>query len=301
MAKVNYIKVFIAVVIAILLCIAGFILFLNSSIRSSVKEKMITTREGVSLLNSENYSIFASYNGFYKLDEKGEWKLLIPDIQGDHHQEVYLCDEYLYFFELEDYTIKRAPIGNANKIETVTKAELSPGYIGVSKDKENLAYSNDEYVFVYSKTSNKTEKYQLPSYIHSIAWPEDEGKLFLGTSNGIYKLLIPDGTYEKICDGTWVFVLPDNNIGYFDKKKYVCCKYDLKTKEETFLFKVETSTIGMDWSEDGKYILTAHRDVIDLIRWGIWPVLHRVSDGKELGLPVFKIYTGCVFIKKNKD
>jgi hypothetical protein len=206
MAKVNYIKVLIIAVIAILLCIAGFILFLNSSVKSSVKEKMIKTREGVSLLNSENYFIFASYNGFYKLDEKGEWKLLIPDIQGDHHQEVYLCDDYLYFLKLDDYTIKRAPIGNANGIETVTKAELSPGYIGVSKDKENLAYSVEEYIYVFSKASNSTKKYQLPSYIHSIAWPEEEGNLFLGTQEGIFKLRLSDSTCERICDGTWVFV-----------------------------------------------------------------------------------------------
>lgn len=297
MPKNTHIKTLALIVFALLLFSTASVLYL---IKSHADNEIIRTSGGVSLLRDESYNVYASYNGFYRLEENREWKLLVPDIQGFLHQEVYFCDDYLYFFDLNDHAIKKSQVGNAGTMETVAKTEANANYISVSKDREKIAYSAENDIFVFSIVSNNTDKYQLPSYIHSIAWPEEEGNLLLGTQEGIFKLIIPDGTYERICDGTWVFVLPNNRIGYFDKKRYACFTYDLTAKEEKFLFEVDTAIIGMDWSEDGKYILTAHRKPLDFIRWGIRPRLHSVNSSKELDLPVFKIYTGCIFIKKSQ-
>ncbi len=297
MAKNTYIKIFVVVAAVIITIFFLGVVFVSYAIKSNVENKLLETRRGVSFLINEGYSVFSSYNGFYKLDQSGKWKLLIPDIQGGHHQEVYLCDDYLYYFELDSYTIKRTRIINVNETKTVVKTEAIPDHICVSKDNEKLAYSVEDKIYIFSIFSNNTKKYQLPSYIHSIAWTQNEGKLLVGMQEGIFKIALLDGSCEKICDGTWVFALRGSEIGYFDKKRYACFKYDLNTKEEKYLFNVDASTIGLDWSEDGKYILTAHRNRIDLIRWGIKPILHDIDRGIEFDLPIFKLYTGCVFIE----
>ena len=254
--------------------------------------------EAIELLSKEGISIYASYNGLYRLTkEKSEWEMIIEDVQGHMPQEVTIQNGNVFFFDINDYTIKRINIDIPS--DCVNELEIGnvPNVISVSRNLENIAYSSDKTVFCYER--EKISQFKFPSTVQSIAWAYDNKLLFVSSNNEILAINLENATMDKIANGTWIFVLSESLIGYFDIKRSSCYRKDLASEKEVLVQKMNQDVVAIDWSNNGKYIIASKRQKNGLFQWTVELELYDIDNRKKYILPQFITYTGCVFFTEN--
>lgn len=294
--KINYCKLCLWIVLLVgflVLCAVAFIMYASNISYDNNKHLC-----GIEFLKRHNLNLYANYYGLYHLDVESEkWKLEIPDIRGDSRQEVVIFNNQIYFFDLEDNCIKKIEMGGKSNAETIMKLDTIPHQIAISYAGK-IAYSTIKGLSIYD-LQKKEEVGFYKDIPNSISWSLDDNFLFITMKDGIMRLDIKSGSLEKVADGLWAEVFPDNKLGYYDYGRNACFIKDLDTGVETELFKSKEPLIAMDWTPSGRFVVLGYRVRTGLINWGPRPVVVDTETLEYHTLPPFKIHTHILFLQKD--
>lgn len=251
---------------------------------------------GIEFLKENNLDLYLNYNALYQLNlETGKWWKKIPDVRGNVCQEVAINNGEVFYFDSNDYCIKKTAITSTGKNrQVILKLDTIPVIFAVSQ-RNGLAYRSTKGLFVID-IGNEWEKRFFKIFPNSISWSLDSNFLFIGIDNVIMKLDIKNGSTEKIAEGYWAETLPNNKLGYYDYNRNACFIKNLDTGVEIELFRPVAPLIAMDWVQSGKFVVLCYRIRTGLMSWGPKPIVLNTESLASHPLPPFPIHTTCIFL-----
>ena len=295
--KLKFIMATFAISLLVSLTIFYFIVVRGTTYREEIKYNNAT-----SFLNEHTFSLYANYNGFFTLDsQQKKWILLKTEIQGEQRQDICVTENYVYHYNLTSGYIERFEIDAPSQSEELIKLVNIPMMICISNNDENFIYinSNNE-MFIYKRWVY-IDKIKFGSYTTSVAWSENGESMYIAVDNDILKVSIDDFHQQKIADGTFVFVLTGDRIGYYDKNRNSCFIMNVETLEEKEVYGPMEFFVSMDWDISGDYLLFSKNVQVGLMGHGIQSEIVEIQNSQKYLFPVFKPFTKCLYLRRNRE
>jgi hypothetical protein len=255
--------------------------------------------EGLGFLKAKNLTIYANYNGFYRLDnDTGKWVLVIPDVQGHLAQEVDLSGEYLYYFDRDDFCLKRTST-NANKHgeESVVQTTFIPEVIAMSQDGTHYALAAHKKIYVGSEQHNYYLLQKTDEPIVAMCWGLHNRDLYVSYPNRIVKIDVDTQETVDFVNGTGKPFCTEQFLIYKDFAWKNILKKTFECNDVQEIYHSEKILFGFGFSDSSNSIVFCHRIKTNWINWGVSPFVLDLDEGKIYGLPIFHSYTECFFVQ----